>query len=310
MLARAFGSLRARQFYDEFDTNPRFGATMCALALEHEVEPEFVRRVIELQGFAPPLQAGAAWPWPVRIATFGRFEVAVGGQPIAAVRKTPRKPLELLKALIAAGGRSVDKDRLADWLWPDASGEAASAALGMAVMRLRKLLSAPQAVVLEDGKVGLDPEHVWLDLWAFDREVDALHPLLRAQPAEHLVAAIGENVLALYRGPFLGHENPQRWLLATRERARARFLRTLTDAGRYWEQCGRWPAAAALYERGLDVDPLAEDFYRGLMRCHVAQGRTAEVALTWQRCRDLLEAELGVPPSAETEALFRAVPRR
>ena len=176
----------------------------------------------------------------------------------------------------------------------------------MAVMRLRKLFATPQAVVLEDGKIGLDPQYVWLDLWAFDREVDALHPLLRAQPAEHLVAAIGEHVLALLPRPFLDHESPQRWLLATRERARARFLRTLTDAGRYWEQCGRWPDAAALYERGLDVDPLAEDFYRSLMRCQLAQGRTAEVARTWQRCRDLLEAELGVPPSAETEALFRA----
>jgi DNA-binding SARP family transcriptional activator len=310
MLARAFGSLRARQFYDGFDTNPRFGATMCALALAHDVEPEFVRRIIELNGYAPPPQAGAAWPWPVRIATFGRFEVAAGGQPVATVRKAQRKPLELLKALIAAGGRSVDKDRLADWLWPDASAEAASAALGMAVMRLRKLLSTPQAVVLEDGKIGLDPQYVWLDLWAFDREVDALHPLLRAQAAENVVAAICERVLALYRGPFLDHESPQRWLVATRERARARFLRTLTDAGRYWEQRGRWPVAAALYERGLEVDALAEGFYRNLMRCHLAQGRTADAARTLQRCRDVLQAELGVPPSAETEELFPSAPRR
>jgi len=310
LLAAAFAAPRARQFYDAFDTNPRFGATMCAFALEQDVEPDFVRRIIELQGYAPPREAGPAWPWPVKIATLGRLEIVCGGRSLVASRKAPRKPLELLKALIAAGGRGVDKQRLADWLWPDASADAATAALGMTVMRLRKLLSTPEAVMIEDGKIGLDPQCVWLDLWAFDRDVDALQPLLRMSGTERAVAETGERLLARYRGPFLDHEDPQRWLLAARERARARFLRSLADAGRYWEQRQHWSVAAALYERGLEVDVLAEEFYRSLMRCHLAQQHTAEVARTFQRCRDVLQAELGVPPSAETETLFRSAPRR
>jgi LuxR family maltose regulon positive regulatory protein len=310
LLATAFAPPRARQFYDAFDTNPRFGATMCAYALEHGVEPEFVQRIIELQGFAPPPEAGAAWPWPVKITTLGRFEIVCGGRATAPPRKAARKPLDLLKALIAASGRGVDRQRLADWLWPDASAEAASAALGMAVMRLRKRVGTPDAVVIEDGKIGLDPQFVWLDLWAFDRDVGALQPLLRTAGTEREVAEIGERLLALYRGPFLDHEDPQRWLLSARERARARFVRSLADVGRYWENRERWSAAAVLYERGLEVDALAEELYRGLIRCHLAQQRPAEVARTFQRCRDVLQAELGVAPSAETEALFRSVPRR
>jgi LuxR family maltose regulon positive regulatory protein len=306
LLEAAFAAPRMRQFYDSFDTNPRFGATMCALALAQDVEPEFVRRIIEMNGYAPPPEAGASWPWPVKITTLGRFDVSSNGRPMAVPRKSPRKPLELLKALIAAGGRGIDKQRLADFLWDNATAEAASAAFDMAVMRLRKLLAVPEAIVVEDGKIGLDPARVWLDLWAFDCDVDALQPLLRRADNDATVATIGERMLALYRGPFLDNEEPQRWLLAARERTRQRFLRSLFDAGRYWEQRERWPEAAALYERGLDIDPIAEDLYRRLMRCHLAQRRPAEAARTFQRCREMLLAQLGVPPSAETEALYRS----
>jgi two-component SAPR family response regulator len=309
LLEAAFAAPRMRQFYDSFDTNPRFGATMCALALAGDVEPEFVRRIIELNGYAPPPEAGASWPWPVKITTLGRFDVECNGRPVAVPRRSPRKPLELLKALIAAGGRGVDKQRLADRLWDDAAAESASAALDMAIMRLRKLLAVPEAVVIEDGKIGLDPRHVWLDLWAFDRDVDALQPLIRKSD-DAPVAAIGQRMLALYRGPFLDNEDAQPWLLAARERTRQRFMRSLSDAGRYWERHEQWSEAAALYERGLEVDPLAEDLYRRLMRCHLAQRRPAEAAYVFQRCREMLLAQLGVPPSAETEALLPAPSQR
>jgi DNA-binding SARP family transcriptional activator len=307
LLEAAFAAPRARQFYDTFDTNPRFGAAMCALALARGVEPEFARRIIELHGLAAPPEADASWPWPVKITTFGRFSVECRGQPMAVPRRTPRKPLELLKTLIAAGGRGVDKQRLGDLLWDDAPPDAAVAALDMAIMRLRKLLDASEAIVIEGGKIGLDAQYVWLDLWAFDRDVDALLPLSREPPADAVdtkVAAIGQRLLTLYRGPFMENEEAQRWLLAARERTRQRFLRSLSDAGRYWERREQWSEAAALYERGLDVDPLAEDLYQRLMRCHLAQGRPAEAARVFRRCREMLLGQLGIPPSAETEALL------
>jgi len=236
--------------------------------------------------------------------------VDLDGRPIAVPRKSPRKPLELLKALIAAGGRGIDKQRLADLLWADAAAEDASAALDMAIMRLRKLLAAPEAIVIEDGKIGLDTRRVWLDSWAFDRDVDALLPLSRGANNDAAVAAISERILALYRGPFLDNEEAQGWLLAARERTRQRFMRSLSDAGRYWERREQWSAAAALFERGLEIDPLAEELYRRLMRCHLARRRPSEAARVFQRCREMLLAQLGVPPSAETEALLPSSPQR
>jgi hypothetical protein len=50
--------------------------------------------------------------------------VARGGA-LAQHRKTQRKPLELLKALIAFGGRAVLEEQLTEALWPEAKGHAA-----------------------------------------------------------------------------------------------------------------------------------------------------------------------------------------
>lgn len=44
---------------------------------------------------------------PLRIYTLGRFTLVSDGTPLRYSRKAPSKPLLLLKALIAAGGRQV-----------------------------------------------------------------------------------------------------------------------------------------------------------------------------------------------------------
>jgi DNA-binding SARP family transcriptional activator len=307
LLGAAFAAPRARQFYDSFDTNPRFGATMCALALENDIEPEFVRRIIEVNALAPPREAGPKWPWPVKITTLGALELTCAGAPVREQGKAQRKPRDLLKALIACGGRSVNKERLGDLLWPDADPAAASAALDMAISRLRKLLASPEAITIEDGKVGLDPTRVWLDVWTFDQAVDALQEEMCGACVDHAVSALANKLLALYRGPFLESEPPQPWLLPARDRWRNRFLRSLSDAGSHWEARQRWSEAAVLYERGIEVDMLAEDLYRRLMRCRLEQGRPADAASVYRRCRDNLSVQLGIRPSTATEALFQSI---
>jgi DNA-binding SARP family transcriptional activator len=283
---------------------------MCALALEQDVEPEFVRRIIEVNALAPPREAGSKWPWQIKIETLGCFALTCGGTPIREQGKAQRRPRDLLKMLIACGGRGVNKDRLADFLWPDADAAAASAALDMAISRLRKLLAAPEAITIEDGKIGLDPTRVWVDVWAFDQGVDALQEELRGSGTDHVISTLGNRLLALYRGPFLENEPPQPWILPARDRWRIRFLRSLSDAGSHWEGRKRWSDAATLYERAIEVDMLAEDLYRRLMQCRLAQARPADAASVYRRCRDALSVQLGIRPSAGTEALFQSIYQR
>ena len=156
LVAEAWGRMRERQFYDAFEGDPEFGARLCALTLEHGIESEFVGRYIELRGIAPPANAPESWPWPIRIHALGGFAVAHRGEPLTVEGKAQKKPLELLKILIALGGRGVAKEKLGDLLWPDAEPAAAATALDTAVSRLRKLLAEPTAIRIEEGKVNLD----------------------------------------------------------------------------------------------------------------------------------------------------------
>ena len=54
------------------------------------------------------------------------------------------------------------------------------------------------------------------------------------------IAVIGERLLALYRGAFLENEEPQRWMLAARDRWRERGS-TSTDGADLYESGRLWP---------------------------------------------------------------------
>src|SRR5690606_18222644 len=90
------------------------------------------------------------------------------GTPIQFAGKLQKKPLELLRALIALGGREVPESRLADLLWPDAEGDAGAQALATTLFRLRKL-TGEQAIRRQDNRLTLDPAVCWVDCWAFER---------------------------------------------------------------------------------------------------------------------------------------------
>ena len=51
-----------------------------------------------------------------------------------------------------------------------------------------------------------------------------------------------------------------------------------------------------MYQRGLEVDDLAEEFYQRLMECCIKMGRKAEAIKVYERCRATLKAVLGVEP--------------
>ena len=72
----------------------------------------------------------------------------------------------------------------------------------------------------------------------------------------------------------------------------------------FWEQSGKWEAAAACYERSLEADPVAEGLYRRLMICLQEHGRRAEAIEVYHRCSKALSAALKIEPAAETNAVY------
>src|ERR1700677_267920 len=109
-----------------------------------------------------------------RVHVLGRFRLLTGDAPITIPPRL-RKPRELLQALIAFGGTEVSAGVLIDALWPDSEGDAAYHALESALYKLRHLLGSRDALRMEGGKVSLNRDRLWVDMWDFDAELQRPH---------------------------------------------------------------------------------------------------------------------------------------
>ena len=308
-LQRALGMARELNRLNFLRTLPREAAMLCEAALAAGIEVEFVTRVIRHRRFRPPSPMTESWPWPIRIRAFGPLVIERDGVPLAFAGKAPKKSLDLIKALIAAGGGPTSAADLAAVLWPDADGDAAATTLRVNLHRARKLLGHDEALVLDDGRLSFNNEMVSLDLRAFEACVREIEGMRGGDEAGALTAA-SARLVALYRGPLLRDDGDAPWLMPARVRCNDALLRSVARAGRLHEDRARWSEAIALYQCGIAADPLAEGLYRALMRSHAAQGRVPDAVRAYRRCREMLSILLGVRPSAATEDLMREIHAR
>ena len=251
-----------------------------------------------------------AWPWPIRIRTFGEFGVRLDDEPLDAVSKPQQKPIELLKALIALGAVDVREREVAAELWPRIDSECAHRSLTTTLHRLRKVLVHDSAIGLKHGRLSLDVSYCWTDVHALEQlleEIDTTLDDSDGPPPEDRVISLGERLFDVYRGPFMASEGDHPRYAAARERFRNRVLRAASELARYWESRRRWDRAARLYARGLEADGLAEGFYRRLMLCYRQLGRLAEAIDVYDSCRRALQSARDAAPSPETNAIYASV---
>jgi DNA-binding SARP family transcriptional activator len=275
---------------------PAWSSQVCLLALEHGLEVEFAHRLIRTQGLqpaVPPLRC-PRWPWPLRVTTLGRFAILRDGRELLFPAKAPRTVLLLFNAIIAAGPSGIPESRLCDGIWPEADGDAARRSLDTTLHRLRKLLGVEGAVILREGRLGIDPARCWVDAHGFEA-------LLEHSDDDPL-----EKALALYQGPFL-EDLDEPWACGYRDALEEKFLKGILALGHRLERRSDLPSAIACYERGLEAVPLSEELYRRLMAAHGARGHSAEALRIYERCQAALKRGLGLEPSRDTEALARTL---
>jgi DNA-binding SARP family transcriptional activator len=303
---------REKGFVNLYMWQPGVLERIAAKALEAGIEVRYAQDLIRRNLLVPDdahLEA-VNWPWPLKVHTLGRFGIIQEGKPLQFSRKVQQKPLLMFKALIALGGKEVTEEQMTDILWPDAEGDLAHQSFATTLHRLRQLLGNEKAIPLREGRLSLDNRYCWVDAWAFERifgkAENAWREGARGTGVETAVL-LSEQAIALYEGAFLAGEAASPWILSLRERLRSKFQRCLGEVGGHWEGAGQWEKAAQWYQKGLEVDDLAEEPYRRLMICLHRLGRGAEALSAYQRCRKTLSTVLGVAPSPETVAVFRSV---
>ncbi|MCF6267035.1 MAG: hypothetical protein L3J57_10870 [Desulfuromusa sp.] len=224
-LQQAFSLARQNNYLTFFFFLPQMMETLAVTALEEEIEVDFVQKFIAHWNLAPehpPLHL-ANWPWPLKIYTLGRFSVVCHGKKLDAASLAGGKPIMLLRALIALGGRQVRKSQLVDIFWPDSNGDEQLAALKITLHRLRKLIGIKDALIQTTNHLSLNPCYCWVDSWQFER---LANQALNSNWGGGQEAV--KKTFAIYRGAFLSSFQEELWGLAYRQRLESIFKK-LTD---------------------------------------------------------------------------------
>jgi DNA-binding SARP family transcriptional activator len=157
-------------------------------------------------------------------------------------------------------------------------------------------------LIFRNGGYELDPTSVRVDVDEFER-------LFTDGQAAGGAAAIPSYQAAcrLYSGTFLPEDLYADWSFMRREQLAQRHVTMCSALAAHELAAGHYAAAVQWATAMLEEDRCNESAYRQLMRAYAAEGRRGEALRQYQRCEQVLQAELGVSPMPETTAVFYAL---
>ena len=215
----------------------------------------------------------------------------------------------VLAYLVSERKRAVTQAELAEALWPEAMPASWTLALSAIVSRLRARLASLGLVRshIIGNAFGCyqfsPPTDTWVDVEAALEGVDVAEGAIVAGNPQ---AAFGGSLVAtiVLRRPFLpGDDRP--WAESRRATLAAVLIRALDCRVDALASYGELKLALTRAQEVVRLEPYRESGYRRLMRLYVQNGDRAEAIRVYLECKRLLDSELGVAPSAETETLYR-----
>ncbi|MEJ3749600.1 BTAD domain-containing putative transcriptional regulator [Actinomycetes bacterium KLBMP 9797] len=234
--------------------------------------------------FLPPVSSVA----PVAIRVLGRFEVYLDGRAIPSAAWQSRKARDLLRVLVARGGRPVPRTELAELLWPDdepdRTGHRLSVLLSIVrtVVNPRRAAPGDQIIVSDQACVALDRRRLRVDVYDF--LADVAHAIrLREQGAAAEAHLILATAVRSYVGDPFEDEPYAEWCGPLREEARAAYLRAVRALARWSRDAGETEQAIGYLLRLLDLDTYDEPAHRELVETLVADGRHGEARRAYHR---------------------------
>ena len=242
------------------------------------------------------------------INVLGRLEVTDDEGRCLAADDLPRRARQVLCVLAARYDRVQSKDALADAVWGEDLPGNHVAALEHYVSVLRRRLepgrsTAESFIVTRSGGYVFDSSRAGLDyarLRCLVRVADGHAPGSpgRLQARQQVVDLAADL-------PF-GEEEYVDWAMAPRDEVRGAVLAALlelSEAAQYEDP----ERALRLAREATVLDQYVEHAYRIAMQASTALGRTDDALRWFERCRLVLDEELGITPSAETMRLQQAL---
>ena len=241
----------------------------------------------------------------MRIQLLGTFQLVLQDTPVTGI-ELPRLR-SLLAYLALHRGTPLSRSYLASLFWPESTDAQAHTNLRNLIHKLRQSFPGKGKVdtfIRTDWHmIQWQPTAPWtLDTLDFEQAITRAEQARLIQDIAAEKQAL-EEAVSLYRGELLPGCYDE-WILLERDRLQQAYLGTLERLIDLLKNVRDYPAAISIAHHLLRHDPLHESAYRRLMQLYASSGNRAAALRTYQNCIVVLERELGVEPSAATQALY------
>lgn len=217
------------------------------------------------------------------------------------VAEWPTQSVRELFFFFLTAQKPLTKEQVAEILWPDTEDpERIKQRFKNELYRLRRTVG-PDIILL-------DGEHYRFNrLLDYDHDLDDFETYLtRARSAETDAERIEnyEKAVSLVKGQYLADIGAA-WAIIDRERIQQAFVEAaIFLAELYWKRNKAGKTLEAC-QRALELEPACEPAHQLAMRAHASRGDRAAIARQYQACREESQHLFGLPPTEETEKLYR-----
>lgn len=240
-----------------------------------------------------------------RIYLIGRVTIE---SPSALIESSafPGRQGRLAFVRLAAAPRKVEREILAETLWPDQLPDAWDTALSAVVSKLKKLLGRAglgDSLDSADGCYELRlPPGTWIDLREAVNSLDRAEGALRRGDSKEAWSN-ATVASAILRRRFLPGESGQ-WVDRMRRDLVDDEIRTYDTLAGAWMMEQNPTAAIQAARMAVDLAPFRETTHARLMEAHLSAGNRAEAIRTYQNVRDLLIETMGIEPTERVQQLY------
>lgn len=243
----------------------------------------------------------------LRLQYFGAFTVFYKGKQL--VCDLPRKPKLLLAYLLFHYRRSIHRDQIIDWLWPDVDGDSARNSLNNAICHIRRWISGiglqGNILTFKDNlykissQLEMHADTVVFSQLLHDGQARAMNSV---QAADYFHRAF-----AYYRGRFLEEWMDDPWVQRESERFREKYLLAIDKLSGWYFDEGAYEQAISITQKVLEVEPLHEEAHRRLMQCYLQLGFRDKALRQFEKCKTSLYQQLNIGPNVQTMRLLEEI---
>ncbi len=247
-----------------------------------------------------PIVTKHCTPNSILLRGLGPIHISFNGTSVDDVKWRSLKARDLLVYLVYAG-EPVSKEKIIADLWPE-SGRSGSFHTVLYYLRqtLKQIGAKENLVQYVNGRYSLTAGSFFADWLQFEALINKAmdQETLTEQGVQWL-----EDATAIYRGDLL-QELDYPWLAEGAERYRQLWVRARLQLAHHYIQEKQHSKALTHVQTVSRADPLLEEAYCLAMLAYFALGDGPSIKRQYQSLQRVLEKELGVKPSSETETLY------